>query len=1090
MGQLSRTGHKTIRQGLCQHLNLDHKGLDDFKANVLSAAVKLAQDFRDNAAGSNNTRPDLGDEEEQHDAQQEGQGDRAAAADTLDAFRSAVVAAADGMCTAFFGSDAAGRWRSHAQVLQVDAVVNGAKSWRITCRACFGPVGRGHPVGIFYSAGRMDLKSLKRHCGKGDHQIACAKWMHDVMVDTSGDRSHAPLPFHARSGAKLRRAGPQTMSALINEAGLAFLMDTVVQAALEREGWLFARILAAVPEGIVHKEAAAERVRPVLLRMIGALALLGGTGRPPVAAGPAAHLQPVPALQALASYLQVAAVGSRPQVYLRGPGQDDLVRTKAFCAALTGAYGFFKERFVNRAPVVLCWSARGPSGAHAYVTAAAFAHWLVGFGVALEDEADMDNDGDNSSNGGNGGVDKGSSSRGFAAVAEEEEEAVMLSGHGDRARIHQEYKVVATYVRAMVHALRVLVQAGYFQQAKETGAEAATGQGAKLWPEAVSAWFSETEKLLLNDVSSCVRAASGVRAYQLLQRTEMLCQFVIDVKHRVVACCDLLEQLTGAVARCLAKRSAELRTSRSRAVGAELEDTSATMRAALVRDVLVPILLQPAVEDVINLGFALTMQLLLGGSRPGWLLRLGSSLLLSENEQSALYKLRGSVFWNQDGWATIGSTGDKTRRVTGAVFHDLPDVAQYVVTLCELKLLAVLARASDHGLSPLWSPATGTISATRLRVPVLLQQQETRRRGRVVLAPVLVSHTGLFRAFRRACNFPFQDLCVADWDAWAAHTLSAQAVPTEWLAAYEQGCSGRDAEGARRPEVVPKFVQHCGWWRITMSYVMTLLADHNVELEQAVATVQAHSLDTQRNVYTPATRVELTKHASRQVQSMLGVRGTAYGQGRNTHTMVQLKAQLRALWPAADPDLALQRLSAGLILGLPWRAPGRQAQTLEAHFEGVAAALVRLVHYRETGQGAGEAVILPFPPAFESGSWRWPCVLRERAFNLRCSDCKQMLVVLERPLERSPNWVHVVDQNHRLIEEVFMGQEGLQYVLKGEGILVCPGAVIVEDDRARRCKGLIKAVITTNSLLVRDIDRSEACARWPWCIRLFEPKSM
>ena len=117
-------------------------------------------------------------------------------------------------------------------------------------------------------------------------------------------------------------------------------------------------------------------------------------------------------------------------------------------------------------------------------------------------------------------------------------------------------------------------------------------------------------------------------------------------------------------------------------------------------------------------------------------------------------------------------------------------------------------------------------------------------------------------------------------------------------------------------------------------------------------------------------------------------------------------------------------------------------------------------------------------------------ILRESAFNLRCSDCKQQLVVIERPIERSGDWEHVIGRNRRLISDVFMTQEGLQHVREEEGILVCPGAVSVDSAQPPRCLGLIKAVISTNAVVLKDIDQRRACALWPWCINLFEPESM
>ena len=81
-----------------------------------------------------------------------------------------------------------------------------------------------------------------------------------------------------------RTARCQSMATTIANEGLQFFLNDVVVPALSNEGWLFHSILAWVPETVVHRKENASRVRPVLLRVVGALALMGGAARLPVAA--------------------------------------------------------------------------------------------------------------------------------------------------------------------------------------------------------------------------------------------------------------------------------------------------------------------------------------------------------------------------------------------------------------------------------------------------------------------------------------------------------------------------------------------------------------------------------------------------------------------------------------------------------------------------------------------------------------------------------------------------------------------------------------------------------------------------------------
>jgi hypothetical protein len=260
---------------------------------------------------------------------------------------------------------------------------------------------------------------------------------------------------------------------------------------------------------------------------------------------------------------------------------------------------------------------------------------------------------------------------------EDDDAEAHCEGLGERTNVGQEYQTIALAMKNILLALKHLCLAGQLMASKLNG--------SRRLHVVVEDWFSNQFKALNYEIGGSVKAAMAVRSLQIVHHLDELMDVFICLKSKYVDCSFLLEKLFAALGRRIIVAETEYRAAHS-----HLAPGCTEISDFLIDTVIEPVLLHSSVAEIVRLGFMLAVFHLLAGSRPGWILRLGSTLSQSDAQEAAIHKLRGSISWKNDGFAEFVSSGDKTRNVYGTNIMDCPDTGNTMLFLCELTLLAVL----------------------------------------------------------------------------------------------------------------------------------------------------------------------------------------------------------------------------------------------------------------------------------------------------------------------------------------------------------------------------------------------------------------
>lgn len=930
----------------------------------------------------------------------------------------------------------------HSQIIEVFAAPDG-NGVVLQCIACIGRSNNGNVSGRFaIKETAPTYSSWKRHVKDGSHQD------YALLFIKNRGKSGADIVVRSTSGnADSRKSTIRSFLAVWKEAGgCERICNEVIYKSLMEEGFLFKICMDELPVTTKHRKAAVEKQRSHLLRVILSLAILGdGEHR-------------IPEVAALTEYLQVLVppVGVlnskvKPMIFFKTPqqsdSQDDIRR---FIAALASAFSVLRVRAVNRPPSILCFGnserLRIPS-VFEFSQQRKFTDYLLGLGVYHDEAADD-----------------------------------AFSSVGGRAAVGQEYRAIASSTKNILYSLEILVKAGHLVASQGLGFDKGLVFDSSFRLQyAIEEWFRTERKVILVDIGSSIKAASSVRALHLEHHMLELMDFMICLKNQFRHCSDLLARFLHSIGKKLIFAEQYLRDQNP-----ALLPGSKQLVDILVQQVLEPIFREPSVAECVRLGFVLSIYHLLFGSRPGWLLRIGSTIKVVENKESQTHKLRGTVSWDYKGEAVFVSSGDKTRHAYGSVGLDVPDTGQHILFLCELQLLVTLRIFAEKNVTPLWTPSASGNNSNRLFIPVLMQHLGHRNQQVVQAVPMLSKHKDLFDYLVRAirCDFNSLSASILDMDSFIGSLIETKKPLESWTLAFDS------AFAASKDRFVPKIIDNCGMLRIASSTVYTELANNRKDLLENIARVQQHSLSMQQQVYTPHSQMQHSLAASQSVLGLIGHSRMAFGRSEKKPEYLSRISKLQEIIPLVDPKITDLRVQMGVILGFPWVLSNIRPVFLSSVIDSLSYNLVSLVQEHVAGRGDFSPLILPNP-----GVWRGqarssdnviilPTLLLKHGLHLLCDECKGGLVLMRSPIRTSPVWADIRQNADECCKNLVKEQPGFFSVFDEEGIWICPNYFQVNANK-RACSHFICAVLTSNETVVRVVTKDKAIEIWPFCVKFF-----
>jgi hypothetical protein len=425
-------------------------------------------------------------------------------------------------------------------LLQVDQTATGAI---LKCLPCFGVSVTGNPSGCYVISeeSTWTLTSFVKHLKDPGHKQRAGSFLKTNMA--AGN-----LALRSASG---RVGSFRSLSAILEEdGGFARYCNSIVYFSLQTEGQLFQLCLGQLPQTTVHREAAVMKQRPHLVRLLLGLAVLSleETNNENVAA--------------LSKYVfcvpPVEGTKIVAKLLLKVPTVEDGQQAMtAFIASLTKAFGVLKIRCVNRPPSVMCFTNADhfkQQTVLSYAQSQKFMFWLTGLAARNNGDGDDDNDD-------------------------------MFAGPGERASVGQEYNVIAKSMRNMLYSLKMLCLAGCADRTDT------------VLPTALSNWFFNQDKELRVEVGGSIKAPSAVRALQLQHHLGSLMDLAVCLKKQFHDAAFFLQDLMGALGRRIV---AEEKRFREQHAGM-LNDQH--FSEFLLSQIVKPVLLEPAISEILHLSF-------------------------------------------------------------------------------------------------------------------------------------------------------------------------------------------------------------------------------------------------------------------------------------------------------------------------------------------------------------------------------------------------------------------------------------------------------------------------------------------------------